>query len=57
MLSFTTVKSLKVLEVLQLHFLNPRKLKITYGIKANSNMLDSKKKFLKHYLVFDWKEA
>ena len=57
MLSFTIIKSRKVLEDLELRFLNPRKLKITYGIKANLNMLDSRKNFLKHYLVFDCKEA
>ena len=60
MLSFTLMKSQKVLEVLELRILrilNPRKLKITYSIKTNSNMLDSTKRFLKHYLVFDCKEA
>ena len=57
MLSFTIIKSRKNLEDLELRFLNSRKLKITYSIHTNSNILDSAKKFLKHYLVFDCKEA
>ena len=57
MLSFMLIKSRKVLEDLELHFLNPRKLKTMYSIKTNLNILDSTKKFLKHYLVFNCKLA